>query len=43
MDVLFYSVKEKWGKFDILIYCLVFVDKFGLMGNYIDIFKEVFS
>ncbi|QUS60834.1 enoyl-ACP reductase FabI [Synechocystis sp. PCC 7339] len=43
VDALFNTVKEKWGKLDILIHCLAFADKSGLTGNYTDIPKEAFS
>jgi enoyl-[acyl-carrier protein] reductase I len=40
---LFDTVKEKWGKLDILIHCLAFADKADLAGEFSTVSKEGFT
>lgn len=39
----FETVKEKWGKLDILIHCLAFANKEDLSGNFSDTSREGFT
>ncbi|NER36924.1 MAG: enoyl-ACP reductase FabI [Oscillatoria sp. SIO1A7] len=39
----FESVREKWGKLDILIHCLAFADKDGLSGDFSGAPRSTFS
>ena len=39
----FDSVREKWGKLDILIHCLAFADKDGLTGDFSSAPRSTFS
>jgi enoyl-[acyl-carrier protein] reductase I len=43
IDDLFVAIAEKWDKLDILIHCLAFADKSGLMGDFTDITREAFT
>jgi enoyl-[acyl-carrier protein] reductase I len=38
----FKAIAQKWGKLDILIHCLAFADKEGLVGDFSAISKEAF-
>lgn len=39
----FESVRDKWGKLDILIHCLAFADKDGLSGDFSNASRSTFS
>ena len=39
----FDSVRDKWGKLDILIHCLAFADKDGLTGDFSNASRSTFS
>jgi enoyl-[acyl-carrier protein] reductase I len=39
----FESISQKWGKIDILIHCLAFADKEGLIGDFSNISKAAFT
>lgn len=43
VDATFEEIKKTWGRLDILVHCLAFADKEGLMGNFTDISKEAFT
>jgi enoyl-[acyl-carrier protein] reductase I len=39
----FETISQKWGKIDILIHCLAFADKDGLIGDFSNITKAAFT
>jgi enoyl-[acyl-carrier protein] reductase I len=39
----FETISQKWGKIDILIHCLAFADKDGLVGDFSNITKAAFT
>ncbi|NJM90036.1 MAG: enoyl-ACP reductase FabI, partial [Hydrococcus sp. RU_2_2] len=39
----FEAIADKWGKLDILVHCLAFADKEGLVGDFSAIPKEAFT
>lgn len=43
IEAMFQTVAEQWGQLDILIHCLAFADKEGLMGDFTNISRESFS
>jgi len=43
MEELFQGVADKWGELDILVHCLAFTDKDGLLGNFTDIPRQSFT
>jgi enoyl-[acyl-carrier protein] reductase I len=43
VNATFEAIAQKWGKFDILIHCLAFADKEGLVGDFSAISKEAFA
>lgn len=42
VNATFDAIAQKWGKLDILIHCLAFADKEGLIGDFSAISKEAF-
>lgn len=43
MDSMFETIKEKWGKIDILIHCLAFADKEDLTGEFCNTSRTGFA
>jgi enoyl-[acyl-carrier protein] reductase I len=43
IDELFGAIASEWGKVDILIHCLAFADKEGLVGDFSSIPRESFA
>lgn len=43
MEETFQTVKDKWGKLDILIHCLAFASKDALSGNFSSVSRQDFS
>lgn len=43
VNAIFEAIAQKWGKLDILIHCLAFADKEGLVGDFSDISREAFT
>ncbi len=43
IDELFGAIAQQWGKVDILIHCLAFADKEGLVGDFSAIPRESFT
>ena len=43
IDAMFETAQKTWGKLDILIHCLAFADKEGLMGDFSSVTREAFS
>ena len=43
IDSMFETAQKTWGKLDILIHCLAFADKEGLIGDFSSVTREAFS
>ena len=43
VDATFQTVKEKWGKLDILIHCLAFANREDLTGDFSNVSKDNFN
>jgi enoyl-[acyl-carrier protein] reductase I len=43
VNSIFEAIAQKWGKLDILIHCLAFADKEGLVGDFSAIPREAFT
>jgi enoyl-[acyl-carrier protein] reductase I len=43
VQATFDSVRDQWGKLDILIHCLAFADKEGLSGDFSRVSRQVFT
>ena len=43
IDAMFETAQKSWGKLDILVHCLAFADKEGLVGDFSSVTRDAFS